>query len=170
MILREELEAAHKIGRVGAALIEDEDTVLTHCNAGSLATAGYGTALAVLWNPQVSAPGFTGGRFGFNFTVPTNATIVVEASANLQNPAWLPVATNVFEGKSDFFALCKPLTRTFGLRRPLRNTSTLVRLISPETLATADVSHLCGPPFAARCAHHTGFRHEPLRAVDDDRH
>jgi methylthioribose-1-phosphate isomerase len=29
-------------------LIEDEDTVLTHCNAGSLATAGYGTALAVV--------------------------------------------------------------------------------------------------------------------------
>jgi methylthioribose-1-phosphate isomerase len=48
MILREELEAAHKIGHFGAALIEDGDTVLTHCNAGSLATAGYGTALAVV--------------------------------------------------------------------------------------------------------------------------
>jgi methylthioribose-1-phosphate isomerase len=48
VILREELDAAHKIGRFGAALIEDEDTVLTHCNAGALATAGYGTALAVV--------------------------------------------------------------------------------------------------------------------------
>ncbi len=48
MILREELESAHKIGSFGAALIEDGDTVLTHCNAGSLATAGYGTALAVV--------------------------------------------------------------------------------------------------------------------------
>jgi methylthioribose-1-phosphate isomerase len=48
MILREELHAAHNIGRFGAALIEDGDTVLTHCNAGSLATAGYGTALAVV--------------------------------------------------------------------------------------------------------------------------
>ena len=48
MILQEELEAAHNIGRFGAALIEDGDTVLTHCNAGSLATAGYGTALAVV--------------------------------------------------------------------------------------------------------------------------
>ena len=47
-IRREELEAAHNIGRFGAALIEDGDTVLTHCNAGSLATAGYGTALAVV--------------------------------------------------------------------------------------------------------------------------
>lgn len=47
-ILNEELEAAHKIGRFGAGLIKDGDTVLTHCNAGSLATAGYGTALAVV--------------------------------------------------------------------------------------------------------------------------
>jgi len=47
-ILREELESARKIGRYGAALIEDEDTVLTHCNAGALATVGYGTALAVV--------------------------------------------------------------------------------------------------------------------------
>ena len=47
-ILREELEAAHNIGYFGARLIGDGDTVLTHCNAGSLATAGYGTALAVV--------------------------------------------------------------------------------------------------------------------------
>ena len=47
-ILRGELEAAHKIGANGASLLEDEDTVLTHCNAGTLATAGYGTALALV--------------------------------------------------------------------------------------------------------------------------
>lgn len=47
-ILREELEAAHKIGHYGSKLIDDGDTVLTHCNAGSLATAGYGTSLAVI--------------------------------------------------------------------------------------------------------------------------
>jgi len=47
-ILREELEAAHRIGSYGAPLIDDDDTVLTHCNAGTLATAGYGTALAIV--------------------------------------------------------------------------------------------------------------------------
>ncbi len=47
-IMREELEAAHRIGENGASLIQDDDTVLTHCNAGALATAGYGTALAVI--------------------------------------------------------------------------------------------------------------------------
>jgi methylthioribose-1-phosphate isomerase len=36
------------IGRNGAPLIPDGKTVLTHCNAGSLATAGYGTALGVI--------------------------------------------------------------------------------------------------------------------------
>lgn len=45
-IMREELESARKIGEYGAPLLEDGDTVLTHCNAGALATVGYGTALA----------------------------------------------------------------------------------------------------------------------------
>lgn len=47
-ILDEELRAAHSIGIFGATLIDEDDTVLTHCNAGALATAGYGTALAVI--------------------------------------------------------------------------------------------------------------------------
>ncbi len=36
------------MGRHGADLIRDGQTVLTHCNAGALATAGYGTALGVI--------------------------------------------------------------------------------------------------------------------------
>lgn len=38
----------HAIGRHGAELVPDGKTVLTHCNAGALATAGYGTALGVI--------------------------------------------------------------------------------------------------------------------------
>lgn len=41
-------EVCRRIGAHGAALIKDGDTVLTHCNAGGLATAGYGTALGVI--------------------------------------------------------------------------------------------------------------------------
>ena len=37
------------IGRHGAALLGESARVLTHCNAGSLATAGYGTALGVIY-------------------------------------------------------------------------------------------------------------------------
>ena len=44
----EEVEADQKLSQLGAELVEDGFTVLTHCNAGSLATAGYGTALGVI--------------------------------------------------------------------------------------------------------------------------
>ncbi|MCK4550264.1 MAG: S-methyl-5-thioribose-1-phosphate isomerase, partial [Candidatus Krumholzibacteria bacterium] len=43
-----ELETDRRIGENGAALLSDGMVVLTHCNAGGLATAGYGTALAVI--------------------------------------------------------------------------------------------------------------------------
>lgn len=44
----EDLAACRAIGAHGAALLPDEGTVITHCNAGALATAGYGTALGVV--------------------------------------------------------------------------------------------------------------------------
>jgi methylthioribose-1-phosphate isomerase len=47
-IAEEDLEANHAIGRNGATLIHGDDTILTHCNAGALATVGYGTALGVV--------------------------------------------------------------------------------------------------------------------------
>jgi methylthioribose-1-phosphate isomerase len=47
-IFNGELEAARNIGKYGSSLLEDGDTVLTHCNAGALATVGYGTSLAVV--------------------------------------------------------------------------------------------------------------------------
>ena len=47
-IHREDVEANQSMGRHGAALLGQQATVLTHCNAGALATAGYGTALGVI--------------------------------------------------------------------------------------------------------------------------
>lgn len=48
-IFQEDIDANRSIGRFGAPLIPDGATVLTHCNAGALATAGdYGTALGVI--------------------------------------------------------------------------------------------------------------------------
>ena len=44
----EDIAANQAMGRHGAELIPDGATVLTHCNAGALATAGYGTALGVI--------------------------------------------------------------------------------------------------------------------------
>ena len=47
-IQQEDIEINRRLGRFGAELIPDGSTVLTHCNAGALATAGYGTALGVI--------------------------------------------------------------------------------------------------------------------------
>ncbi len=47
-ILEEDIRLCKTMGQHGAELIRDGQTVLTHCNAGSLATAGYGTALGVI--------------------------------------------------------------------------------------------------------------------------
>ncbi|MEM1563708.1 MAG: S-methyl-5-thioribose-1-phosphate isomerase [Candidatus Bathyarchaeia archaeon] len=47
-IADEDVAANRSMGRHGATLIDDGDTVLTHCNAGALATVDYGTALGVV--------------------------------------------------------------------------------------------------------------------------
>lgn len=47
-MVEEDVEINRRLGANGAELIEDGDTVLTHCNAGALACVGYGTALGVI--------------------------------------------------------------------------------------------------------------------------
>ncbi|OPY58327.1 MAG: Methylthioribose-1-phosphate isomerase [Syntrophorhabdaceae bacterium PtaU1.Bin034] len=44
----QDVENNRKLARYGSELIDDGDTILTHCNAGALATGGYGTALGVI--------------------------------------------------------------------------------------------------------------------------
>lgn len=48
MIQAEDIAANIAIGNFGASLFEHKTTILTHCNAGALATAGFGTALGVI--------------------------------------------------------------------------------------------------------------------------
>ena len=45
---KEDIDINKKIGKYGNEVIDDGDTILTHCNAGALACAGYGTALGVI--------------------------------------------------------------------------------------------------------------------------
>jgi methylthioribose-1-phosphate isomerase len=47
-ILEEDVRVNRALGKHGADIIQDGDHILTHCNAGALATAGYGTALGVV--------------------------------------------------------------------------------------------------------------------------
>ena len=48
-ILDEDINMCKAIGKHGADLLPDECSIITHCNAGGLATAGYGTALGVMF-------------------------------------------------------------------------------------------------------------------------
>lgn len=48
LVKQEDIAINKAIGKHGAALVPDGKTVLTHCNAGALATAGFGTALGVI--------------------------------------------------------------------------------------------------------------------------
>jgi len=45
-IFKEDIEACYKIGKIGSTLIKNNKNILTHCNAGGLATTGFGTALS----------------------------------------------------------------------------------------------------------------------------
>ncbi|MFZ3116580.1 MAG: S-methyl-5-thioribose-1-phosphate isomerase [Syntrophales bacterium] len=47
-IVEEDIAINRRIGKNGHILLEDGDRILTHCNAGALATAGYGTALGII--------------------------------------------------------------------------------------------------------------------------
>ncbi len=49
-IIEEDKVMCRAIGRHGMALLNENDTILTHCNAGGLATSDYGTALAVMFS------------------------------------------------------------------------------------------------------------------------
>ncbi|MBI1832621.1 MAG: S-methyl-5-thioribose-1-phosphate isomerase [Planctomycetes bacterium] len=51
-IEQEDREMCRAIGRAGADLVQEGQGILTHCNAGGLATAEYGTALAVMYTAQ----------------------------------------------------------------------------------------------------------------------
>jgi len=47
-MFEQDVEANRRIGRHGSLLVPDRARILTHCNAGALATAGYGTALGIV--------------------------------------------------------------------------------------------------------------------------
>ena len=48
LMYEEDMDTNRRMGRYGAAVIDDGDTILTHCNAGALACVDYGTALGVI--------------------------------------------------------------------------------------------------------------------------
>jgi methylthioribose-1-phosphate isomerase len=47
-MLEEDIDANKRIGSFGSIFVSDDDNIITHCNAGSIATAGYGTATGIM--------------------------------------------------------------------------------------------------------------------------
>jgi len=58
-IYQEDVDMCRRIGENGQKFIKNGDGILTHCNAGALATAGEGTALSVLYQAQKKGKRFT---------------------------------------------------------------------------------------------------------------
>ena len=58
-ILRRDIAANRAMGQHGAALVPDHARILTHCNAGALATGGYGTALGIIRSAAASGKRIT---------------------------------------------------------------------------------------------------------------
>jgi methylthioribose-1-phosphate isomerase len=76
-IYEEDLETGRRMGEIGVDLIGDGSTLLTHCNAGGLATSGFGTALA---------PMYVAHQRGINFKVYADETRPLLQGARLT--AW----------------------------------------------------------------------------------
>lgn len=83
-IYNEDLAANRRMGALGAALIAQGARVMTHCNAGALATAGYGTALGVIRAAHAA---------GKNISVITNETRPYLQGARLS--AWEMVQEDI---------------------------------------------------------------------------
>ena len=100
---------APSIGNIGESVFLDDNYATVYYLPG---TTGWSTAFggrpAVRWNPQVQTSdagfGVRTNQFGFNIAWASGMTVVVEASANLANPTWLPLATNTLSSSSAYFS------------------------------------------------------------------
>lgn len=114
----EDVAANHEMGRLGAELIAPESEVITHCNAGALATGGYGTALGVIKTgfkngliKQVYAsetrPWFQGARLTSwelqQANIPVNLVIDSAAASLMESKkiAWLIVGADRIAANGD---------------------------------------------------------------------
>ncbi|MYB89721.1 MAG: S-methyl-5-thioribose-1-phosphate isomerase [Proteobacteria bacterium] len=107
----EDVQANRALGEHGASLLKDDAVVLTHCNAGALATGGYGTALGVIRSAHAqhkiktvyadeTRPWFQGTRLTAWELLQDNIPVTVicdSAAASLmreQQPAWVIVGAD----------------------------------------------------------------------------
>ncbi len=151
----EDVEANERIGELGAALILSPTAVVTHCNAGALATGGYGTALGVVRSAHAAGkitrvyadetrPWMQGSRLtawellesGIPVTLQTDG-----AAASLMATGkigWAIVGSDRIAANGD---VCNKIG-TFGLAILARHFGVKFMVAAPTS--TIDLSVLCG--------------------------
>jgi methylthioribose-1-phosphate isomerase len=134
-ILEEDIEVNKAIGRWGAEFIKDGNTILTHCNAGALATGGYGTA---------TAPMFVAREQGKRFEVFVDETRPVLQGARLTS--WelmqegIPVTLITDSAAGAFMKMGKIDLVIVGTDRTVRN-GDVANKIGTYTLAVLCKEH-----------------------------
>lgn len=139
LMLKEDKDICRNMARWGEGLISDGDRVLTHCNAGALATADYGTALGVLYEAR---------KQGKKFTVFADETRPVLQGARLT--AW-----ELLRHKIDVTLICDNMAAQ--LMREKRVDKILVG--ADRIAANGDTANKIGTYSLAVLAH---FHHIPL--------
>ncbi|UCD20445.1 MAG: S-methyl-5-thioribose-1-phosphate isomerase [candidate division WOR-3 bacterium] len=96
-IEKEDKDACHKIGLLGASLVKNNDKIMVHCNAGALATSGIGTALGIIYAAKEQ---------GKNFTVYSNETRPLLQGARLTS--WELTRSGI-----ETYTICDNMAATF---------------------------------------------------------
>jgi len=163
-IHRQDIEMNHTMGRIGSELLGGPCEVVTHCNAGALATGGYGTALGLIrsaWEQGSLTRVFAGetrpwlqgsrltawelARDGIPVTVVTDSAMAQLFRA--RQPAWLIVGADRIAANGDV----ANKIGTYSLALLAREHGTKVAVVAPTS--TVDVSCATGAdiPIERRC-------------------
>jgi methylthioribose-1-phosphate isomerase len=138
LLLREQdVETNRRLGRHGADLLPDDAQVMTHCNAGALATAGYGTALGV-----VRAAVEAGRR--------------VHVLANETRPFLQGARLTAWELQHDDI-LCTVITDSMAGHMMQRGSVDVVVVGADRIAANGDVANKIGTYTVAVLAHENGI-------------
>ena len=154
-----------RMGQAGAELIEKGSTVMTHCNAGALATAGYGTALAVVrvgrWQKKIeqvfvgeTRPWFQGSRLTAWELAKDGIPVTLladSAAAQAMRQAginWLIVGADRIAANGDV----ANKIGTYALAIAARHHGTKVMVVAPHATVDMSVVDGSGIPIEERSA------------------
>lgn len=150
-IHQEDIERNHAMGRLGAALIRAPGNVVTHCNAGALATGGFGTALGVIreaWSQGHVSRVFVGETRpwlqGSRLTawelsrdgIPVSVSVDSAMASNMRDhrPSWLIVGADRVAANGDV----ANKIGTYALAVIARAHGTRVMVVAPSSTVDMD--------------------------------